>query len=212
MEFESMSITFSSEFTAPQAPMMHPGSRKLFRYWEALRAERPCPDRTEIDLRQLVDIIPHIVIIEMNSQFQEWQYRLAGTAVCELFGDSLTGLNALAGWDRFEKSAVAKSFGIAQARKQPCLVQMRIIRDAAQLISAELIVLPVFDAKLGQTQLLGGLFPLLNGKPFIPARAIRRELVSARMIWTEHETGNELVEQVGREARPFLRVIEGGRS
>ncbi|MDE2446594.1 MAG: hypothetical protein KGO94_10470, partial [Alphaproteobacteria bacterium] len=91
------------------------------------------------------------------------------------------------------------------------LVQMRIVYESAPLVSAELIALPVFDSKLGQTQLLGGLFPILNGKALYASRVIRRELVSARMIWTEHEAGNALLDHVGRQARPMLRVIEGGR-
>ncbi|MDE2447254.1 MAG: PAS domain-containing protein, partial [Alphaproteobacteria bacterium] len=133
-----MSITHNPEISFSSTPMLHPGSRQLFRYWEALRAERPCPDRSEIDLRQLIEIMPNIVILEANSMLQTWQYRLAGTAVCDLFDGSQTGRNALDGWDRFEQGMVAKSFGIAHARKQPCLVQMRIVYESAPLVSAEL--------------------------------------------------------------------------
>lgn len=205
-----MSMFNSSEVSQTGMQMLHPGSRKLFRYWEALRAERPCPDRNDIDLRQIVEIMPNMVILELIPTLQEWTYRLAGTEVCELMDGCQTGKNALAGWDSFEKNVVAKSFAIAQERKQPCLVRMRFVFENAPILAAEMLALPVIESKTQQIQLFGGLFPLLNGKPFASARLIRRELVSARMIWTEHETGDALIELIGRKAPPMLRLINGG--
>lgn len=207
-----MSMFTNSEVSQTGMQMLHPGSRKLFRYWEGLRAERPCPERSDIDLRQIVEIMPNLVILEMNHNIKEWSYRLAGTEVCALMDGSQTGKNALAGWDSFEKNVVAKSFAIAQERKQPCLVRMRFVFEGAPILPAEMVVLPVFDAKTQQVQLIGGVFPLLNGKTFIAAPFKRRELVSARMIWTEHEIGDVMLEHVGRRATPMLRVINGGLS
>ena len=202
----------STEVSPTGIQMLHPGSRRLFRYWEALRAERPCPNRSDIDLRQIVEIMPYLVILEMNRSQQEWVYRLAGTEVCAIMNSSQTNKNALASWDSFEKNVVSKYFAIAQERKQPCLVRMRFIFEGAPILPAEMVALPVFDAKTQQVQLLGGVFPFLNGKPFIAAPFLRQELVSARMIWTEHETGDTLLEQVGRKSSPMLRVINGGLS
>ena len=207
-----MSMFNNSEISQTGMQMLHPGSRKLFRYWEALRAERPCPERSDIDLRQIVEIMPYLVILEMNTSLQEWVYRLAGTEICALMNGNQTNKNALAGWDSFEKKIVSQSFAIAQERKQPCLVRMRFIFDGAPILPAEMVALPVLDAKTQETQLLGGIFPLLNGKPFVAAPLSRRELVSARMIWTEHETGDALLEQVGRKPTPMLRLINGGLS
>ena len=89
---------------------------------------------------------------------------------------------------------------------------MRFDYVGAPKLAAELIALPVFDYNCQQIQLLGSVFPLLNGRQFLPAKLVRRELVSARMIWTEHETGDALVAQIGRKAVPMLRVINGGLS
>ena len=205
-----MSMFNSSEVSQTGMHMLHAGSRKLFRYWEGLRAERPCPERSDINLRQIVDIMPNLVILEMNHATREWTYRLAGTEVCALMDSSQTGKSALAGWDSFEKNVVAQSFAIAQERKQPCLVRMRFVFQDAPILPAEMVALPVFDAKAQQIQLIGGIFPLHNGNPFIAAPLMRRELVSARMIWTEHETGDAMLEQVGRRAAPMFRVINGG--
>lgn len=207
-----MVMSNNTELSQSGVQMLHAGSRKLFRYWEALRAERPCPNRCDIDLRQIVEIMPNMVILDWNRQTKAWHYRLVGTEVCSLMGRSLTGEDALSGWDSFERNVVSKSLEIAKERKQPCLVRMRFDYVAAPKLAAEMVVLPVFDEKTQQVQLFGSLFPLLNGRQFLPSKLVRRELVSARMIWTEHETGDALVAQVGRKATPMLRVINGGLS
>ncbi len=205
-----MVMSHNSDASQSSVQMLHPGSRKLFRYWEALRAERPCPNRNDIDLRQIVEIMPNLAILESDSLQNKWIYRLAGTEICTLMGSSQTGQNALAGWDNFEKDVVSKSLAIAQDRSQPCLVRMRLIYEGTPILPVEMVILPVLDEKLEQTQLFAGIFPLLGGRPFLPAPLLRRELVSTRMIWTEHETGDALLEQVGRTATPMLRVIQGG--
>ena len=192
--------------------MLHPGSRKLFRYWETLRAERPCPDRSDIDFRQIVEIIPNLAILEWDNLQNKWIYRLAGTEICTLMGSSQTGQNALAGWDNFEKDVVSKSLVIARDRSQPCLVRMRLIYANAPILPLEMVVVPVNDVKVDELRLFAGFFPLLSGRTFQPTTLIRRELVSARMIWTEHKAGDALLDQVGRKAAPTLRVIQGGLS
>ena len=205
-----MVMSNNSEASQSGVQMLHPGSRKLFRYWEALRAERPCPNRSDIDLRQIVEIMPNLAILELDSLHSKWIYRLAGTEICTLMGSTQTGKNALAGWDSFERGVVSKSLIIAQDRAQPCLVRMRLIYESAPILPVEMVVLPVYDEKTQKTQLFAGIFPLLGGRTFLPAPLLRRELVSTRMIWTENETGDALLEQVGRKVSPMLRVIQGG--
>jgi hypothetical protein len=205
-----MPMTINQDVSQTGMQMLHPGSRKLFRYWESIRAERPCPERSDINLRQIVEIMPNMVILEMNQLQTQWVYRLAGTEVCVLTNGGKTGQDALADWDNFEREVVSKAFAISQDRKQPCLVRMRFVFDKAPILAAELIILPVFDAKTQQTQLIGGLFPLLNGKQLLTSALVRRELVSARMIWTEHEAGDALMAQIGLTAKPYLRLIQGG--
>jgi hypothetical protein len=188
--------------------ILHPASRQLFRYWEGLRAERPCPTRSEIELSRLVSLLPNIAILEKPVS-ERWTYRLAGTKVCDLLQQPMTGKDALAGFDSFERDVVTKTFDLAQSRLQPCLVRMRLISTANHIEAAELVGLPVWDDSTGQTMLFGGLFSF-GVEDAARTMLLRRELVSARMIWTEHENGDKLMAQVGHAAPPRLRVIQGG--
>ncbi len=188
--------------------ILHPGSRALFRYWEGLRAERACPERHEIQLTLLSSLLPNLVILE-DQLTGTWNFRLAGTAVCDLLQQSLTGKDALGGFDTFERDVVSKTFDVAKNRLQPCLVRMRLISTAHVINAAEMVGLPVKDSSTGKVQLFGGLFTFSEHEASQRTMLLRRELVSSRLIWTEHENGDLLLGQVGRRATP-LRVIQGG--
>ena len=86
-----MLVNDRSEAGRTQNQILHRGSRLLFRYWETLRAERPCPTRQDINLRQLVPILPNIVVIEPDVMTESgWRYRLAGTQACEILKENPT--------------------------------------------------------------------------------------------------------------------------
>ena len=193
------------------AHIIHAGSRHLFRYWEALRAERPCPIRADVKMAKLAQVLPNIAIME-KSELAAWHFRLAGSQVCQLLQKQVTGQDALHGFDSFERDVISKTLNLAAERLQPALVRMRLMYTGSEAIAAEMLALPVWDQVTNNVQLLGGLFAF-HGENHQPSGLLqRRELVSARVIWTEHEHGDNLLEHVGRKAPPALRVIQGGLS
>ncbi len=205
-----MQVTDKSDSDQVGTQILHPGSRMLFRYWESLRAERACPTREELDLHQIVNIVPDLMIIEKNILNTGWQYRLAGTRVCDFFQGELTGRDVLAGWDSFERGIVDQCLEVTLQRLQPSLVRMRFISDLGNTVAAEMIALPIQTTDQKSVQVIGGFFPFIAHNRNAVDHLIRRELVSARMIWTEHEQGDVLLEQTGRKAATQLRIIQGG--
>lgn len=205
-----MQVTDKPEIEYPATQILHPGSRELFRYWESLRAERACPSRSDLDLHQLVRILPDMMILEKNILNTGWQYRLAGTRLCDFFQGELTGKDALAGWENFERSVVDKCLEVTMQRLQPSLVRMRFVSELGNTVAAEMIALPIFSHNLNRVQVIGGFFPFIAPTRHAVDHLVRRELVSARMIWTEHEQGDVLLDQAGRQAPSHLRVIQGG--
>ena len=122
--------------------IIHPGSRHLFRYWEALRAERACPTRVEIEMARLAQVLPNIAIMEFSER-GHWHFRLAGSEVCEILQKQATGQDALTGFDPFERSVVSKTLNIAAERLQPALVRMRMVGTGTIAMATEMLALPV---------------------------------------------------------------------
>ena len=167
--------------------ILHPGSRQLFRQWEMLRAERACPTREDFEFAQLKGILPDMVVIDRDFLRNSFKFRLAGTRVCTLFNQNLTGGNVLAGWDSFEADVISRHLLTVINQQQPAVVRMRLTTDRSQVIAAELVALPVQMRNSHRMQIIGGLFPFRAAQSLSHAGIIVRELVSARVIWTEHQ-------------------------
>jgi hypothetical protein len=185
--------------------VLHPGSRMLFRYWESLRAERPCPPRKAFNLKPVVSIVPQLFVLDFDARRNMYRYRLAGTGLTAFFGSDQTGRDMLAGWDSFEQQMQRRVLKSAQARLQPALIRMRFASETGEATGAELIALPFSTGRLGFNQLIGGLFPF--SKPLDGAITLR-ELTTVRSIWTEHQPGDCGL----RPGATALRVITGGKA
>lgn len=64
---------------------------RLHDYWEAKRGPRAFPARADIDPLDLRDLLPNIFIIEVLAEAPHFRYRLSGSTVDEIHGQSLTG-------------------------------------------------------------------------------------------------------------------------
>jgi hypothetical protein len=187
--------------------VLHPGSRALFRYWEGLRAENPFPRRRQILLDDLKDIMPQLMILEPDRTKSTFRFRLSGTGVDLLFCQTLTGKDALAGWDSFERDVMMRILRVAHESYQPALIRMRLFTDLNEIIGAELLALPVERNDRRGIELFGGLFPFADVNRMAFNRITTRQLVTTRTVWTEHVDGQG---SLSARTKPALRVIAGG--
>ena len=196
--------------------MLHPGSRQLFRYWETLRAEKPFPRREDVDFAAIKAVMPDLVIIERDHLRKSFRYRLAGSRVCALFAVNLTASDVFANWDHFETDVIRRHLEIAQTRFQPAVIRMRLTTDREQQLAAELVILPVQMQNASTVQLIGGVFPFRSAAGLGHTSIAARELVSARVIWTEHQgtlpnPQEPIFENAGeRPVSRNFRLIDGG--
>ena len=205
-----MLVNEDSEASQAPSQILHPGSRALFSFWESTRGPESAPRRDALDLKRIAELVPNLIIIEPDRQ-GGFRWRLAGTAVCNIYRRELTGTDALLGWDSFETDVIKRFLGGVVHGLQPCLLRFRLFTDQAQLIGAELIGLPI-QANGGRIHIFGGVFPFRDIQS-LPHRSVTAiELSGARSIWTEHLPGDPLAGKNAeqRPLRPF-QVITGGR-
>lgn len=62
----------------------------LWRYWQRKRANRPLPNRADIDPMEIPTVLPYVLLVERSDEAR-FRFRLAGTAVVEAYGMELTG-------------------------------------------------------------------------------------------------------------------------
>jgi len=200
----------TTENLQADSQVLHPGSRRLFRNWEMLRAESPCPGRGDFSLAPLKDLVPNLFILEQRKVAHTCNFRLAGSDVCTILGANVVGHNVLNGWDSFERRLIEGVLLAAFEKKQPALLRVRLTRKSQAVLGAECIALP-FIAAQKSIHLIGGLFPFAK----LPAEddtIQQRELIAVRTLWTEFGTGDTLLRSVEQKGHPLLRVIDGGLS
>jgi hypothetical protein len=75
--------------------ILHAGElARLYAYWNAVRGQRRMPAREDIDPVALRDILPHIVMVDVEREPLRFRYRLVGTYVNSISGRDITGLYA----------------------------------------------------------------------------------------------------------------------
>lgn len=204
-----MSIAENPGNETSGSQILHPGSRKLFCLWESLRAERPCPNREEFSLSDMREYIPDLVVLERDHIRRSFRFRLAGSNVCDLFRENLTGKDMLTGWDSFEADVIHKHLIQSISNFQPTLFRTRLSTDTRQQVAAEFIGLPIRMRGSERLQVIGGFFA------FRPARAIGhtaivgRELLAIRSVWTEYQ-GILAGRPAAATTERRFKVIEGG--
>jgi hypothetical protein len=140
-------------------PMKQHVTRALFDYWDALRGERPAPDRADIDAGAIRSSLANTFILTFDPQ-QGHPFRIAGTSLYDMFGAELTGTPFAALWAADEQLAMSDLVRTL-AQEQDGVVAGVSGRNAeAQTAELEMILLPLTSGDLGTGRILGALTPV----------------------------------------------------
>lgn len=192
--------------------ILHPSSRKLFRFWETMRAERPAPSREDLNLQQIASLVPSLFIAEFLAKSRSYRWRLAGTAICRLYRRQLTGTDLLAGWDGFETATIGRFLSSTIDTRQPALLRFRFATDRNQVIGAEMAAFPLLATDGVTTNIFGGIFPFREIEALDYTALTTFELAAARLVWTENLPSPPAhARSVSTTERNF-KVIPGGLS
>jgi hypothetical protein len=207
-------------------PLRHAESRRLFRYWEQLRGERPAPDKEELDLRTLGPLLPWLALLQPRGEVPQdralagefrgediaFVWRLMGSGLVMMLGAGLEGREAFAGWEPFERNTLGRMLRNVVERAQPFVARLRL-QDTVGPLKVEMVALPVRAPVDGGMLALAAMLPLEEHYlSFGPAT--RGELLSLRSIWTvpvpRQEGRGEAARQAAGTGFPPFTVIEGG--
>lgn len=140
--------------------MKHRNSHLLIGYWSRTRRGRALPDQTDIDPRAIKRMLSHVFILEARDAARP-VYRLAGTTLCDRFGQELRGADFLSLWEERARETLALLLGHSLIAKLP--VCLSAIGETAQsaMIEMETVLAPLTFGPgapqrfLGITQFLG---------------------------------------------------------
>jgi hypothetical protein len=134
-------------------------TRALFDYWNAVRGERPAPDRADVDAGAIRSCLPNTFILAFDPQ-DGHPFRVAGTSLCDMFGVELTKKPFAELWAADQRPTLSGLLRTV-AREQDGIVAGVSGRNAAaQTADLEMILLPLTSSKLDTGRILGALTPV----------------------------------------------------
>jgi hypothetical protein len=160
--------------------MKHRNSHLLIGYWGRTRRGREVPDQSDIDPRAIKRMLSHIFILEVRDAAYP-VYRLAGTALCDRFGQELRGTRFLSLWEARARETLLLLLRQSLTAKLP-LCLSAVGETARSAIEMETVLAPLtFGAGapqrfLGITQFLGDCYQL-GGAPITLQRLMASKVV-----------------------------------
>jgi hypothetical protein len=131
-------------------------TRDLFDYWDALRGARPAPDRADLDPGAIRACLAETFVLGFDPAGGH-PFRIAGTAICTLFGRELTCVPFQTLWNPGDRRALADMVRRVVNDADGAVADITGRTAHNEAIDLEMILLPVTGTDQGTGRILGGL-------------------------------------------------------
>ena len=209
--------------------MKHFVNQDLHSYWDALRAGRTAPERSEIDPAAIRHVLAYTFVLGVSgsplSGRRDVSFRLCGTRVNALFGRDLKGSDFSSIWDPGDAGGAETLLDVALDDRAAVVGGAWAGPAGHEPVALELLLLPLRHHGKTHARLLGSLVPAANPgwmglRPVEPLRlASFRALLGSPSRDRAAATGlaprkaqerASVLPPVVNRVGPF-RVYEGGR-
>lgn len=117
--------------------------RAAYGYWDAKRAGRSMPSRSDIDPQEIPRLLPSIILIDVLPPDDRLRVRLAGTMVVETYGEDYTGRYLDQIYFGEQRDNVLRDYRAAVASRLPHYGQHRFHNVNDITYEIERIILPL---------------------------------------------------------------------
>ncbi len=204
-------------------------SKAIYAYWNAIRGGRVAPQRFEIEPAQLSTILPETFILEKLS-FESYRFRLAGTRICERFGQELRGVDFLDLWSPEHRQEIVDKLAVITENGAIGRCDVTGVLAGGDTIWLEFTLLPLQHADSQINRVLGTVSLYRPAQWGDDEPVLRPELIKSDLLWPA-DLGPSVVEpaatavskqepfhahvrsaRIVQQDRRRFRVYEGGLS
>jgi hypothetical protein len=182
-------------------------TQTLFNYWNEVRQDRVAPRRFEIEPAQIASILPHTFILERRDA--EYRFRLAGTAVCDAFGQEFRETNFLDGWPEDDAISLERLLSVATQQGGVGILEVEAATAQRRTVTFEAIILPLVHTRDSIDRLLGAISPVDAADWLGYEPLTSRRLVTSKIVWPNGKP-QSVLDLMHRQA-PFLPHVRKAR-
>ena len=188
--------------------MKHSINQTLYAYWNEVRKGRPAPRRFEIEPAHIASILPNTFILERIDS-ETFRFRLAGTALAELFGVELRDANFLTCFGGDHRETVERLLATVTLHCGAGLLTCSAGGPDGTKTEFEVLLLPLVHTRGGVDRVVGALSPApvpleIASEPLTPWA-----LDHSQVIWPDGHP-QPLADPVNAQV-PFLPHIRRAR-
>jgi hypothetical protein len=209
-------------------------SQILFAYWNEVRAGRIAPRRFEIEPSRIGSILSETFILERINGAETagtdpaprcvtpelrpvYRYRLAGTKLCDQFGDDFRGRDFLDHWDPDDRTTLEQALTGMSERGGVSVITFEAFSKPnagraparRKRLTFETIMLPLVHTSDNLDRFLGCMSPIDEPAWLGSERLIEKSLLRCELIWPDGRPF-PVVER-SRQQTPFLAEIRNAR-
>ena len=185
-------------------------NKVLFGYWNDVRGERLAPRRFDIEPSQIAAILAETFILECPDSHEHYEFRLAGTKICEQFGSEFRGLDFRHFWS--DRDADLLNETMADTLKRGGVMTLEF--EASTLggertAQFEATLLPLVHTGSTVSRVLGAITSV-DGEAWLGSERLGKARISATHItWPDGRP--HVVADKFREPAPLMASVTGAR-
>jgi len=160
--------------------MKHKTISALFDYWNAKRAGRPAPMRSEINPGEIRSILPNVFILERESDTC-FRFRLAGTGLCGIYGMEFRNHNLLSMWQEDCLDTLRNALDEVTRNAAVSVVEYTASTNEHREATFEMILLPLAQDNGVITRIIGAAVPV-DDLPWIGSHLLARQWIDRLQI------------------------------
>lgn len=161
-------------------------AKRLYHYWQELRAGRPAPERRDIDPGAIKHLLSDVFILE-HEQRETFNFRLAGSNFCDVYCRELKGRAFRQFWSGNDLEALDTMMLAIREEAAAAVIGYEGINTRDQSTSFEMLLLPLRYGGTDYPRILGtstaqdepywlGVHPIM-----------RHQVTSMRLIWPDEQ-------------------------
>lgn len=190
-------------------PMKQTTTKTLYGYWDATRGSRLAPRRFEIEPARIADILSDTLILERGDDLG-FRFRLAGTRICDTFGQELRGTTFTDGWSAEDRSTLQRHLAVISREAAVGVFQFEAETAAGRTACFELLLLPLMHTRETVDRILGSIVAIDRPDWLGHEPLVARWLLSSEIVWPK---GREPVPENSpkRTQAPFMAHVHEAR-
>jgi hypothetical protein len=157
----------------------------LYAYWNDVRGERIAPRRFDIEPSQLGAVLSETFILECQTEDADPTFRLAGTRICECFGQEFRGLPFPALFRDTDRDSLTQAIGDVRALGAVAVISAQATLDSVRSTSFEILLLPLVHTGSSISRILGAIVPVDAPHWLGTERLPKLELTQKSQIWPD---------------------------